>query len=317
MAKNGDRHKKRKRKKARPAITLDRIQRLNRLIPHRISESIVARSDKLAIAVLGLFFGQDWIDQHVNGSAKSKFLTCIESPDKDRERQRMRRVILAEMLFNLQKVKGFQCVRSKMQEGDMEATYGALEIARMIVTTATDTKLWFRFVPESQILRRDYDLSIRFSDGVAVRAETKCKMEETEITLTTIEESLSRAKRQLPQHVPGIVFIKIPREWIEDEVFAANMIALAKRSIKRSPWIVSVKFYTVRIVYERDHVGESTGEVVAFSEHTNDAHKFRRYRTRNWHIFPPTGPAERPRQMNYNGLPSTWQRLFVQGTELS
>ena len=308
--------KMRRRQKARPAVTLDRIQRLNRLIPYRISESVVARSDKLAIAVLRLFFGQDWIDQHVNGSAKSKFLTCVESPEQDRERQRMRRVILAEMLFNLQRVDGFQGVRSKMQEGDIEPTYGALEIARMIVTTATDTKLWFRFVSESRILRRDYDLSIKFSDGVSVRAETKCKMEETEITLTTIEQSLSRAKKQLPQHVPGIAFIKIPREWIEDEVFAANMTALAKRSIKRSPWIVSVKFYTVRIVFERDDLGESTGEVVAFSEHTNDDHKFRRYRTRNWHMFPPTGPAERPKQMNYNGLPSTWQRLFVQGTEL-
>ena len=308
--------RKRKRKRTRPAVTLDKIRRFNRLIPYRVSESIVARSDKLAIAVLRDFFGQDWIDHYIYGSAKSKFLTCIESPDEDRERQRMRRVVLTEMLFNLQTIKGFQCVRSKMQEGDIESTYGALEIARMIVTTATDTKLWFRFVPESKILRRDYDLSIRFSDGVAVRAETKCKMEETEITLRTIEATLSRAKEQLPHHVPGIVFIKVPRNWIEDERFAAKMIALAKRSISRSPWIVSVKFYTVRIVYERDNLGESTGEIVAFSEHTNDAHKFRRYRKRNWHMFPSTGPAERPRQMNYNGLPSTWQRLFVQNTEL-
>ena len=145
----------RRRQKARPAVTLDRIQRLNRLIPYRISESVVARSDKLAIAVLRLFFGQDWIDQHVNGSAKSKFLTCVESPEQDRERQRMRRVILAEMLFNLQKVDGFQGVRSKMQEGYIEPTYGALEIARMIVTTATDTKLGFGLYQNRE-----------FSDGI-------------------------------------------------------------------------------------------------------------------------------------------------------
>ncbi|UFZ01514.1 hypothetical protein LQG66_19500 [Bradyrhizobium ontarionense] len=306
----------RTRKGACPAIKLDRIRVINRLIPYRISESIVARSDKLATAVLRLFFGQDWIDQHIIDTPKASFLSEIEAPEALRERQRMRRIILAEMLFNLQKVEGFRSVWTKMLNGDVESTYGALEIARMLVTTTTDTKLWFRFVPESKIIRRDYDLSIRFSDGVAVRAETKCKMEETEITLRTVQESLSRAKKQLPQHVPGMVFIKIPREWIDDIKFADDMRALARRSIKRSPWIVSVKFYAARIVYERDAEGESTGEIVAFSEHTNDHHKFRRYRTRNWHMFPPTGEAQRPRQMNYNGLPSTWQRLFVRSTEL-
>jgi hypothetical protein len=308
--------KKRWRKKTVNVVTLDWIRRINRLIPLRVSESIVSRSDKLATAILQKFFGADWIAQHVEPGTKTKFLATNNSTPALREQQKMRRVVLAEMLFNLQKVKGFNNCLAKLNDGEVEPTYGALEIARMIVTTATDTKLSFRFVSESRRLRRDYDLSIKFSDGAIARAETKCKLEETAITLQTIEQSLSRAKQQLPQSKPGIVFIKVPRAWIEDEKFAANMIALAKRSMARSPWIVSVKFYTVRIVYERDLEGESTGEIVAFSEHTNDQHKFGRYRTRNWHMFPATGPAHRPKQMNYNGLPSTWQRLFVQNLEL-
>jgi hypothetical protein len=60
----------------------------------------------------------------------------------------------------------------------------------------------FRFVKPSktprQIARKDYDLFIKFSDGVEVRGETKCKMEETKITLRTIENSMSQAKSQLP-----------------------------------------------------------------------------------------------------------------------
>jgi hypothetical protein len=221
------------------------------------------------------------------------------------------------MLFNLQKVSGFRSCLEKLAVGEVESTYAALEIARMIVTLATDTGLSFRFVSESRIAKRDYDLSIKFSDGVKVRAETKCKMEETEITLDTVKRTISRAKGQLPEHVPGMVFVKVPRPWIENETFAADMHNLARRSIIRSPWIVSIKFYTARIVVEEDGFGNGmTGEIVAFAEHTNDLHKFKKYRSRDWHMFPSTGPAVPPANMNYNGMPSTWHRLFVRTPEL-
>jgi hypothetical protein len=309
--------KKRRRKAVFPVVTLEWIRGINRLIPFRPSESITARSDKLAITILTKYFGRHWIEQHIDPATKTTFLKCDDSTATIREQQRMRRVVLAEMLFNLQNVNGFYSLLVKMLKGDVESTYGALEIARMLVTTAIDTGLSFRFVSESKIAKRDYDLSIRFSDGVKVRAETKCKMEETKITLRTVEESISTAKKQLPERAPGIVFIKVPRPWIEDETFAARMLSLGQRSIARSPWIVSIKFYTARIVSEEDGRGNGvTGEIVAFNEYTNDHHKFAKYRNRNWHMFPATGSAVPPTNMNYNGLPSTWQRLFVRTTEL-
>jgi hypothetical protein len=52
------------------------------------------------------------------------------------------------------------------------------------------------------------------------------------------------------QEVPGIVFVKTPRAWIEDETFADRMLKLADRFLVRSPSIVSVKYYTVRVVQE-------------------------------------------------------------------
>ena len=142
-------------------------------------------------------------------------------------------------------------------------------------------------------------------------AETKCKLEETQITLDTIERSLSSAKKQLPERLPGIIFIKIPRHWLNDEKFATKMQNLSERFLARSPWVVSIKYYTTSVVWERDASGgENTGEIVAFREHTNDHHQLVRYKGRNWHMFPNSGPAQAP-SGNYNGLAPAWQRLLL------
>jgi hypothetical protein len=204
-----------------PTIAIDSIRILNNLIPFRMTESITARSDKLAIAVLQKFFGPDWIRDHIGVSTRG-FLRSDNATPEIRETQRMRRIMLAEMLFNLQKIKGFKSCLVDLYGGQIESTYAALEIGRILCTQALDREMAFRFVTASGIKKRDYDLSIKFSDGVSVRAETKCKIEETKITLRTIEESFSIAKSQLPERVPGIVFVKVPRIWIEDETFVVN-----------------------------------------------------------------------------------------------
>jgi hypothetical protein len=171
-------------------------------------------------------------------------------------------------------------------------------------------------MPTSHVLWTGQPLAYPAVQKSGAAAETKCKMEETAITLRTIEESLSRAKEQLPERVPGVVFIKVPRHWIDDEEFAAKMHKLAERFLARSPWIVSVKFYMARIIIEWDEFDQTVGEVVAFHERTNGDHRFHRFKNRNWHMFPKTGPAVPPKHMSYNGLPSTWQRLFVRNNEL-
>lgn len=264
---------------------------------------------------MGRFLGLDWVEKHITKSRRG-FLRDDYSTPLRRETRRMRRVLLGEMLYNLQVVTGFVSVLGELAGGQIESAYAALEIARMLVTYRIDTGMKFRFVTASGVPRRDYDLSLRFSDGVAARAETKCKMEETKITLRTVEESLSRAKSQLPERVPGIIFVKIPRFWIDDINFATEILGLADRFLARSPSIVSVKYYTASIVRDEQSDGETLGEIIAFNERSNPAHRFRSLRVRNWHMFPDQPSAAPPRRMNYNGMPNSWQRLFVQYTEL-
>ncbi len=307
--------KKRRGGRVFPRVTIESVRILNSLIPFRMSETITARSDKLAIAVLTKFFGPDWVQDHLMTS-KRGFLRCDDNTPRLRETQRMRRIMLSEMLFNFQKIEGFETCLVDLYAGQIESTYAALEIGRLLYTQAIDRGLVFKFVTQSYVKKRDYDLSITFSDGFEVNAETKCKLEETRIKLRTIEQSFSAAKAQLPENVPGIVFVKVPRMWIENEGFADDMLHLADRFLARSPSIISVKYYTVRVVQEKDHRGETVGEVMGVQERLNPNHCFLQFAGREWRMFPSIPEALPPPRTNYSGMPSKWQHLIVRDTHL-
>lgn len=292
-------------------VTLGWVRRMNSLLPDRLSEGITGRSDKLATQVLLRFLGSDWIERYI--SSGKGFLQHDAKEDWQKlEMHRMRRIVLAEMLFNLQRIDGFKSCLLELAAGQIEATYAALEIARLIVGLALDKGLKFRFVPSSRAKRRSYDLAITFSDGVRVCAETKCKLEETAITLDTIERSISDAKKQLPLSVPGIVFVKLPRQWINDEGFLRKVRALAQRSMSRTSHIVSVKFYVSSFVFEEAVLGKNIGEVVGVREETSANHQFRRWKDRRWHMFPATGAVAPPPMVNFNGMRAPWQKILVQ-----
>jgi hypothetical protein len=193
------------------------------LIRGRRFEAVSSRSDTLAIEIFRRFLGSEWLDQHVN-TAKGFLRKDIATPSV--ETLRMRRIMLAEMLYNFQNTRGFHNCLTELAAGQVESAYASLEIARMLATHATDRAMRFRFVTPCGTKRRDYDLSIRCGDGVGVRAETKCKLEETDITIRTLQASFSNAKRQLPQSAPGVIFLKVPRNWITDGAFVQQMRSL-------------------------------------------------------------------------------------------
>src|SRR5229473_6639702 len=166
--------KKRGRAKVFPRVTLDEVRTLAQLIPPRITESVTARSYKLGQAVLRKFLGFDWVQRYI-WTATSGFIAVNNSDPVARETYYMRTVILAEMLYNLQVVEGFDSCLVELEAGQIESAYAALEIARTLCTIATDKRLTFRFVRPRR--RCSYDLEIAFSDGLRVCAETKCKME--------------------------------------------------------------------------------------------------------------------------------------------
>jgi hypothetical protein len=189
-------------------ITDNWLQSTDNLIPPRI-ESPVDRAYKLGLAILTHVFGVDWRDANIFHARKGflKNVTDANTP-LEREIHKMRIVLLAEMILNLQDVPGFNACVSQMLNRDLiESTYAELEIARLLYTQSTVS---FEFRKPVGVKKDDYDLTITYDDGVVCCAETKCKAEETEITLDTIEHSFAKARRQMPSAAPGIIFVKVP-----------------------------------------------------------------------------------------------------------
>lgn len=220
----------------------------------------------------------------------------------------MRTTVLAEMLYNLQIVEGFDNCLAELDGGQLESAYAALEIARMLVTQAIDSSVTFYFVTPRR--GRSYDLYITLSDGGTIRAETKCKLEETEISLETVKQSLQYArKRQLPKTRPGVIFIKVPRPWL-DQSFAVGLEQLTDRFLAQTGRVVSVIYYTAQVIVERVPTGgELIRELIQYNEYPNPHHRFPKLWKRE-NLFPETPAPAPPRNMSYNGLPRTWQRWF-------
>ena len=96
--------------------------------------------------------------------------------------------------------------------GQIEATFAELEVGKLLFIHKVD----FEFNTRTNIRRRDYGLRIRCPSGREAVADTKCKEESGQPSQSTINHSLDRARQQLTDQPPDIVFVKVPRLWIED-----------------------------------------------------------------------------------------------------
>jgi hypothetical protein len=54
-------------------------------------------------------------------------------------------------------------------------------------------------------------------DASPVALEMKAKLEQTEPSPTSVRDTLNRAREQLPQNLPGVVFLRLPEKWAASE----------------------------------------------------------------------------------------------------
>ena len=114
----------------------------------------------------------------------------------------------------------------------------------------------------------------------------------------------------MPSDTPGIIFVKIPRFWLKDEKFAADMAELAMEYFRQNRKIVSIKYYTHTIVMEKAWHGDTTGEIIAYQEHSNPNHRFDGLRAKGWQIFPDDPAIAPPERRSFNGMSPRWRRPF-------
>ena len=279
-------------------LSLDDLHRIIPTFSAEMRNDAGGRTIGLANKVIAHFLGQDWFEAHIRHDAdKQGYLTLDFSTDRRREATVFRVVELAENLFNLQNIDGFDACIAQMQGGGdlLESTCAELDVGRFLYIHDVN----FRFVVPQKARGSDYDFEVMYDDGRIAPADAKCKLESTAIDPTTIRNSLEKARKQLPRDQAGIIFMKVPQTWIETIAMATEIVDVARGFMRNTGRIISIKFYVSHLQLSNEAVLHRH----AYRELTNESSRF--YAGQKWDIF-----KDYPVPSSWNGMPSKWQRLF-------
>jgi len=254
----------------------------------------------LALMIIRHFLGDEWILDNLDASSRTVGFMRLYAMEPAQEYIQNWKVIdLAEMLFNLQSILGFEeCVTQMRTEALIESSVAELDIGRMLYIYNFD----FNFVKRTSVKGADYDLEIKL-DRWTVCADFKCKLENTPITANTIIGTLTKVRSQLPSTKPGMLFVKVPQNWML-KYLHAQLMADSARSFfaKGSQRIVSVKFYISPFQVSNGFVSQTH----KFKEVANPRNRFDPHRS--WELFTRRASTGRPPKM-LTAVPRKWLRL--------
>lgn len=231
----------------RPNRSLD-DETLNQYGKHVVAE-YKGRQQMFGITyfVLRHFLGGNWVREHLQTRGPLKPPSWSEDP-VGHFRVGIDGCALAEMLFNLQSIQGFEDLRLRIIEGDVDAVIGELE-AGLFLTIHGET---FQYVKPSGIKGRDYDIEIK-KEGCSISGEVKVKVPETTITANTIFDSLEQARTQLPRESVSIVFLKIAGDSNDDNLKKIREIfEVAGQRLLRHTKRVSAMILLTRKYYDSE-----------------------------------------------------------------
>ncbi len=231
------------------------------------------------------------MDKHLDPEGPSGPLRQIPNDQEEQSKRAYRILDLAELLFNLQEIDGFADCIERMKNGDIEATYAELDFGRML--HMHDVK--FRFVVPSGKKGSDYDIEIDNGEW-QICADAKCKIQDTEFSTNTIWNTLHDARTQFPADRPSALFVKMPHHWMTDVERSEEMFDVAKRLLRQTKRVVSVKFYV-------DHLIHNDGVIThiqLFKEISNPNNRFDP--NRDWDLFTSSAKGD--------PVPASWRRLI-------
>jgi hypothetical protein len=199
--------------------------------------------------IVGNFLGRSWIEQYIKGASLPVDFYFYDSANANLDVHMRRAIDLGEMLFNLQSVKNFDQCLIQLKGGQMEPAFAELEVGKILKIYNVD----FQFVKPTGVIGCDYDLEVHFPDGRNVFADTKCKLQSTELSAETVRGSLEAARKQLPKGKLGMAFLKLPPTW-----FAEGALAIVDNAVERflqnTTRIASIKVYSTLISNEGSNV---------------------------------------------------------------
>jgi hypothetical protein len=212
---------------------------------HPTNDDKLMRANCVAAEILINFLDPDWVFAHVydgkrtaTGRPVSNILKPNALSDEDRFKNQDRVIALADMLFNLQDINGFDLKLKRLRTEDLESLVAEFEVAALLAKS----NIAIQFVEESSTIGADYDIAATIG-GIAVACEAKCKIETTPMSAGGITSTLEKARKQLPLSGPGIVFIKLPEAWVRDPEIDLAMADATPPNYTVSGRISTIIFY--------------------------------------------------------------------------
>jgi hypothetical protein len=279
----------------RPRLQRHHLLKVISSFPAEVQGDDTQRSFWLSVAIIKHFLGLDWANQHMSPEGyRPGFLRVIPGYSAETQMSAFKVVDFAELLWNLETVPSFDLCLERLKCADIESTYAELDLGRMLYCGDVD----FRFVKPQQIKGADYDIEIALPDWT-VCADAKCKIETTEFSIETVQNSLVHARKQFPKGRPSFIFVKTPARWFNDIAVAVTLMDIARDFFRQTGRIVSIKYYMTDLVHRNGMLGHTHG----FKELSNPNNRFDP--TRNWDMF-----AEPFETTSWNGMPPKWKRLI-------
>lgn len=175
------------------------------------------------------FLGEEWMDNHL-GSYKG--LTAEEHGQFRYVTWR-----LGRLLFDLQSFGWFDDLVDNLRQRDLTGALFEAEVARLLMQVPAEASLR---VPTGE-KGQDFDIDLG-GLGLTVPVEVKAKDADTPFTRRTIKKTLDRARKQLPPGGLGLVFIRIPRSWVADQIMTEldSEVAHSLRNTSRVQAVVVV-----------------------------------------------------------------------------
>jgi hypothetical protein len=237
-------------------LGIEGLHALAEPIPSHDSEGRpVDRAYWVAVNILRIFLGREWIARHVlpSGKTRSAFLRTNATDDRSFNEHLLRVIWLSEMIFNFQSKSGLEGPLDNLRAGQIETAFAELEVAKLLAIH----DVHFRFItPEGERGGKNYDLEILHPNGELISGETKCKLEDTALTEGTITSTLKHARKQLPEGGAGIIFVKVPQNWMEAGDFRDKFSSIAKAVLSETSRVVAVVTYGSMLEFD-----ETTREI--------------------------------------------------------
>lgn len=197
----------------------------------------------VSLMIISLLLGEKWRAENFNptqniSDKRMEYLNTNVSKRSNLQVHQFRTVLLADCLFKLQNVDGFQYKLKELRELSpkkpevfIEDIISELLIPKMLI----EDEAVIKYIKPSRKKGNDYDIEITFKNGIQLGAEIKCKREDTAINPNSLKRKLKKAIDQFPKNMKCIIFVKIPKELIYDKTFRPSVESFLETFYKEHP----------------------------------------------------------------------------------